>query len=390
MKALPDHDLSRRLFAEIDRSGPIRLSSFMSTALSDSRQGYYQTRDPFGKHGDFTTAPEMSGLFGEMCGLFLAHMAEIAGLDNPNIIELGPGRGSLMADMRHVWKRFAPALAVAPVHLVETSPHLRRLQTDHLPDASLVFHDNLDKLPSKPLFGVANEFFDTLPIDQAIWRITDATSDGQRGRQGTWYHRLVGIVDGRLDFVDGPALTAAEHDKWGLTGPSQPPAVRIDTTDGSIIEYCPLAASIATRLAHLIAAYGGTCLIIDYGRDGPTGDSLQAVADHQPVDVFHQPGAADLSHWVDFSAIRQAVKAAGARLIGPVTQGAFLKEIGIIERAETAGRAADADGRRAIYAAVDRMVSAQHMGTAFKVALLAPSGNGIPPGFATTNTTEGT
>ena len=119
-----------------------------------------------------------------MCGLFLAHMTEIARLDNPNIIELGPGRGNLMADMRHVWKRLAPTLAAAPVHLVETSPHLRRLQNDHLPDALLVFHDNLDQLPSKPLFGVANEFFDALPIDQAIWRITEATSDRQRGWQG--------------------------------------------------------------------------------------------------------------------------------------------------------------------------------------------------------------
>ena len=386
MIALPDHDLSGRLIAEIDRSGPIRLSRFMSIALSDSEQGYYQTRDPFGEQGDFTTAPEISGLFGEMCGLFLAHMAEIAGLDNPHIIELGPGRGSLMADMQHVWKRLAPALTAAPVHLVETSPHLRRLQTDHLPDARLVFHDNLDQLPSTPLFGVANEFFDALPIDQAIWRGTDATTDRQHGQQGTWYHRLVGLVDGHLAFVDGPALTAADHDLWGLIEPEQPPA---GSGDGSIIEYCPPAASIATQLAHHIAAYGGACLIIDYGRDGQTGDSLQAVADHRPVDVFHQPGAADLSHWVDFSAIGQAVRDAGARLIGPVTQGAFLKEIGIIERAETAGLTADADRRRAIYAAVDRLVSAHHMGTAFKVALLVPTGNGIPPGFTTTDITEG-
>jgi len=389
MIASSDHDLSGRLIAEIDRCGPIRLSRFMSLALSDSKQGYYQTRDPFGAQGDFTTAPEISGLFGEMCGLFLAHMADIAGLDNPHIIELGPGRGSLMADMRHVWKRLAPSLACAPVHLVETSPHLRRLQTDHLPDAGLVFHNNLDQLPPTPLFGIANEFFDALPIDQAIWRGTDAASDGQRGPQGQWYHRLVGIVDGRLAFIEGPALTAADHDLWGLTPPAQPPAVKAGTGDGSIIEYCPLAASIATQLAHHIAAYGGACLIIDYGRDGQTGDSLQAVADHRPVDVFHQPGAADLSHWVDFSTIGQAVTAAGARLIGPVTQGAFLKEIGIIARAETAGLTADADGRRAIYAAVDRLVSAHHMGAAFKVALLVPAGNGAPPGFATTTITEG-
>ena len=389
MIASPDRDLGERLIAEIDHSGPIRLSRFMSIALSDSEQGYYQTRDPFGEQGDFTTAPEISGLLGEMCGLFLTHMANIARLDNPHIIELGPGRGSLMADMRHVWKRLAPALAAAPVHLVETSPHLRRLQTNHLPDGRLVFHDNLDQLPSQPLFGIANEFFDALPIDQAIWRATDAPSDRRHGQQGRWYHRLVGIVDGRLAFVDGPALTAADRTLWGLSASAQPPAVKAGTGDGSIIEYCPLAASIATQLAHHIAAYGGACLIIDYGRDGQTGDSLQAVADHRPVDIFHQPGAADLSHWVDFSVIGQAVRAAGARLIGPVTQGAFLKEIGIIERAETAGLAADAVGRRAIYAAVDRLVSAHHMGTAFKVALLVPSGDGIPLGFATIDTTKG-
>jgi SAM-dependent MidA family methyltransferase len=153
-------------------------------------------------------------------------------------------------------------------------------------------------------------------------------------------------------------------------------------TDGSIAEYCSMADAYAGKLATHIASYGGACLIIDYGRDGPSGDSLQAVANHQPVDVFHQPGDADLSHWVDFSALRRSATSSGARLVGPVTQGDFLQAIGIAQRTEAAAKLADAETRRGLFAAVDRLVSSQQMGSAFKVAMMLPSGTGLPPGFA--------
>jgi NADH dehydrogenase [ubiquinone] 1 alpha subcomplex assembly factor 7 len=143
-----------------------------------------------------------------------------------------------------------------------------------------------------------------------------------------------------------------------------------------------MADAYAAKLATHIASYGGACLIIDYGRDGPSGDSLQAVANHQPVDVFHQPGDADLSHWVDFSALRRAATNCGARLVGPVTQGDFLQAIGIAQRTEAVAKLADAETRRGLYAAVDRLVSSQQMGSAFKVAMMLPSGTGLPPGFA--------
>jgi NADH dehydrogenase [ubiquinone] 1 alpha subcomplex assembly factor 7 len=274
-----------------------------------------------------------------------------------------------MADMRHVWSQIMPQLANAPVHLVETSPALRQRQKDRLAPANLFWHKNLDDLPATPVFGIANEFFDALPIDQAIWR------DGQNGAAGSWRHRLVGLVDGRLGFVDGAPLSKAEIEIWYLASLPTP-------ADGSIAECCAMADAYAAKLATHIASYGGACLIIDYGRDGPSGDSLQAVANHQPVDVFHQPGDADLSHWVDFSALRRAATNCGARLVGPVTQGDFLQAIGIAQRTEAVAKLADAETRRGLYAAVDRLVSSQQMGSAFKVAMMLPSGTGLPPGFA--------
>ena len=365
-------DLLSRMIADIKQNGPLSLASYITYALADPDEGYYQTKDPLGGAGDFTTAPEISGLFGEMCGLYLAHMAEIFGTDNAAVIELGPGRGSLMADMRHVWQRLMPALAAAPLHFVETSPHLRQLQRKKLGDVEITFHANLDHLPPQPLFAVANEFFDALPIAQAVWRRGDA--DG--GVSGAWHHRLVGLTDGRLAFVDGPPLAPDDLAAWALD--AMPTTAR---TDGDIVEFCPMAEAYVKKLAHHLATFGGACLVIDYGRDGQTGDSLQAVARHRPVDVFHQPGTADLSHWVDFSALRRVATAAGARLVGPVPQGDFLRETGIMQRAESAARFADAETRRGLYAAVDRLVSGQHMGSAFKVALLVPAGDGIPAGF---------
>ena len=125
--------LFETIASRIETDGPLSLANYISLALGDADHGYYHKQDPFGADGDFTTAPEISGLFGEMCGLYLAHMADLSGLGQPAILELGPGRGSLMADMRHVWSQIMPQLANAPVHLVETSPALRQRQKDRKP-----------------------------------------------------------------------------------------------------------------------------------------------------------------------------------------------------------------------------------------------------------------
>jgi len=349
----------------IAQAGALPISQFIALTLDHPEYGYYRRQNPIGAAGDFTTAAEISGLFGEMCGVYLAHMYQIAGQPNTaQIVELGPGRGSLMADMRHSWAHTTPAMTKFPIHLVETSPQLRKLQRRHINAAKMTWHDDVQTLPNAALFGVANEFFDALPVDQAIWR------------QPAWRHRLVTVTHGALSFVDGPALTQAELAKWQISND------QTDMTDGAIAEYCQAADPIIQQIANRIACYGGACLVIDYGKNDNFSDSLQAVAAHKPVDLFYQPGNADISHWVDFAALRRAAVSAGARFIGPVTQADFLMSIGLRERAENAARLCDADGRRALYAAVERLVGANHMGTAFKAGLIVPAGDGVPVGFS--------
>ncbi len=353
------------LYKQIAQTGPLLISQFIEIVLSHPEHGYYRRQNPFGAAGDFTTAAEISGLFGEMCGVYLAHMYEIAGQpDDAQIVELGPGRGSLMADMRHIWGHTMPTMADLPIQLVETSPHLRTIQKQRIKAASIAWHDDVQSLPNAAVFGVANEFFDALPINQAVWR------------QGAWRHRLVIALRGTLGFFDGPALSSSELARWQITNSHQ------GITEGSIAEYCPAAEPIMQQLAGRIARYGGACLIIDYGKNDNFSDSLQAVSAHKPVDLFYQPGNADISHWVDFAALRRAANKTGARFFGPVTQADFLMTIGLRERAENAAGLCDANGRRALFAAVDRLVGTHHMGVAFKVGLIVPAGDGVPFGFS--------
>jgi len=358
-------NLSDQIKARIEQGETLAVDSFMAACLADPEAGYYQSRDPFGRSGDFVTAPEISGLFGEMCAAYLAHMFEIAGAPPAaQIVEFGPGRGTLMRDMHRVWGHLVPAMAALPVNLVETSQLLRKQQAALLAPLVPEFHDSADSLPQAPLFGIANEFFDALPISQLVW-LAD---------QGGWHHRHIGLVDGRLGFITGPRLTDAEERQFALALPQAP-------TAGMIAEICPMAEIIMANLAHHIGQNGGAVLVIDYGRNGNGGDSLQAVADHRPVDPLETPGEADLSHWVDFAALGRAATASGCRLIGPVPQGRFLMRIGLAARAEQAGLHAEPADRRALLAAIDRLTSPAQMGEVFKVALLVPPGTGTPPGF---------
>ncbi|MEK9960882.1 MAG: SAM-dependent methyltransferase [Rhodobiaceae bacterium] len=361
--------LAETLHRQISQTGPIGVDDYMAICLGDTAHGYYHSRDPLGMDGDFTTAPEISGLFGEMCGLYLAHMYELAGMpDGAGVIEFGPGRGTLMRDMRHVWDRLMPSLNTAPLHLVETSPALRHVQRETLgADAVTAWHDDVEAALAAadgPLFGIANEFFDALPAAQVIHE------------RGVWHRRLVGLRDGELGFVTGDAIEDAD------------PALPDDPAEGMVAELCPQATHIVTLLGQALARRGGAVLIVDYGRDGNPGDSLQAVADHRPVDLFAAPGDSDISHWVDFAALETAAVRAGARLVGPVPQGRFLMRIGLAARAEQAAQQAAPEARRALLAAIDRLTSPAQMGEVFKVALLVPTGAGTPPGFETETSFE--
>jgi NADH dehydrogenase [ubiquinone] 1 alpha subcomplex assembly factor 7 len=344
-------DLTARFARLIAATGPISMAQFMA----ESNARYYDSRDPLGTQGDFITAPEISQIFGELIGLWLADLWQRAGAPAlVHYVELGPGRGTLARDALRTARRFGLTPAV---HLVEASRALRSVQRDRLPDA--VWHDDPSSLPDDaPLLIVANEFCDALPVRQLV-----RTAAG-------WRERMVGLDGDRLVPVAGTRPMDA----------AVPPALaRAD--EGAIIETCPAAAAVVDAVARRIASQGGAALIIDYGRTALAhGSSLQAVRAHQKLDPFACPGEADLTAHVDFAALADVAQAGGARWLGTVEQGAFLIALGLGARVDALCRAAPAQAH-AIRAAAHRLAAPDAMGRLFKVMGLAapdwPDGAGF-------------
>ncbi len=347
--------LADQLAREIAATGPIPVAQWMARALGDPRHGYYVTRDPLGAGGDFTTAPEISQMFGELIGLWAADLWQRAGAPRVRLVELGPGRGTLMADLWRATARVPGFHAAATLHLVETSPVLRAAQAARLPQAH--WHDALAQVPDDaPLLVIANEFFDALPVRQLL-----RTAAG-------WRERLV-AHDGTR-FVTGAGALPLD---------ALVPAALADAPVGAVWESCPAGAAIAAEIGARLVAHGGAALIIDYGYSGPaTGDTLQAVRAHDYADPFADPGHADLTAHVDFTALRDA---AGVPAQGPVGQGDFLSALGIAMRAEALKARADTATRAQIDAATARLTVT--MSRLFKVLALTAPGWPSPAGFAT-------
>ncbi|MEQ5869558.1 SAM-dependent methyltransferase [Sagittula sp. NFXS13] len=341
------------LIRQISRTGPLSLAEYMGLCLSHPEHGYYTTRDPLGVAGDFTTAPEISQMFGELLGLALAQSWLDQGAPSPFILaELGPGRGTLMADMLRATARVPGFQDAAQLHLVETSPALRREQAQRLPGAT--FHASLSDLPEGPLWLVANEFFDALPIRQF-----------QRHANG-WQERVVGLKDDRLTL--------------GLTDPAPVEALdhRLDTTtEGQIVETCASAQALAQDVGRRIADHGGAALIVDYGGWRSIGDTFQALQKHTSVDPFKTPGQADLTAHVDFEALAHA--AMPAAHTSPTPQGVFLERLGITARAQALARGLKGDALESHIAAHRRLTHPDEMGSLFKVMALHPEGTPAPP-----------
>ncbi|WP_341368846.1 SAM-dependent methyltransferase [Yoonia sp. BS5-3] len=343
------------LVARIAQAGPISLADYMAECLMHPEHGYYATRDPLGVAGDFITAPEISQMFGELIGLVLAQTwIEQGKPGNCILAELGPGRGTLMADILRATRRVPGFHDAVAVHFVETSKPLRRKQAQLVPDAT--WHDQIDTLPQVPLFLIANEFFDALPIRQFI----------REG--GGWRERMIGAPDGTLTFgLSDPApLGALAH--------------RLeDTQDGDLVEYCPALPAITAEIDDRIATHGGAALIIDYGDWQSQGDTLQALAGHARADVLAAPGAADLTAHVDFAAIAQGTqKATHSRL---TTQGVFLERLGITERAQALARNLTGDALDTHIKAHRRLTHPAEMGELFKVIGITPRDANPPPGL---------
>jgi SAM-dependent MidA family methyltransferase len=343
---LSDTPLGRLVRQLISEEGPISVARYMALALGHPQLGYYVTRDPLGRSGDFTTAPEISQIFGELLGLWAAHSWTRAGCPDPvALVELGPGRGTLMADALRVITKAAPAFRSAlSLHLVETSPALRERQNLALAAASPRWHDTISTVPDLPLIVLANEFLDALPIRQFV------------RRNGAWHERLVGLGDKGLAF----GLSSAPIEATDL------PAAE----DGAVFERSEAGLAIMADIAGRVARHGGGALVVDYGHlDEGFGDTLQAVAGHAFVDPLGRPGEADLTAHVDFAALVRVAEANGAAVDLVATQADFLAAIGIGARAEALKARATPTQRADIEAAVARLSdrSAKGMGSLFKV-----------------------
>jgi NADH dehydrogenase [ubiquinone] 1 alpha subcomplex assembly factor 7 len=347
--------LARLLIERIREDGPITVADYMAECLLHTVHGYYTTRDPFGAAGDFTTAPEISQMFGELLGLALAQAWLDRGAPAPfTLAELGPGRGTLMADILRATKGVTGFHAGAKVTLVEASPHLRRVQAKTLSGHAPVWLERVEDLSDGPIFLIANEFLDALPIRQF-----------QRGTEG-WHERLVGLRAGALSFGLSAALPQVpETPAFG----NRPPGALVEDNLPARVA----VAEVSTR----IARHGGVAYWIDYGGWRSQGDTLQALRQHRPDDPLAHPGEADLTAHVDFEPL-----AALAPAFAYDTQGAVLTRLGIDARAERLARNQTGAALESHHAAHRRLTHPEEMGSLFKVLAITSAGAPPPPGFS--------
>ena len=354
--------LAERIADDIERHGPMRLDRFWELALFDPTEGYYATREPFGTAGDFTTAPEISQMFGELVGAWLIAAWRALGAPRPfHLVEIGPGRGTLMSDiLRTAGKLDLGFLGAAQLALVETSDRLAALQAQTLARFDLPVRRlrRLEALPAGPTLLVANELFDAVAIRQFV----------RRG--SAWHERCVGLAGEAFAFVE----TATEATPPGLP---DAPAVEAD-----IWEAAPARQAIAATIGQRIARDGGAALLFDYGHSEPGyGDTLQALERHCFVDPLAEPGRRDITSHVDFASIAEALRMAGAHVSPIVPQGAFLMALGLAERAETLARAEDSARSGTAKTAAERLagIDPGGMGALFKAVAASSHPLALPP-----------
>lgn len=340
--------LARSIATRIRATGPISIADYMQICLLDSRHGYYATRDPFGAAGDFTTAPEIHQMFGELCGMALAQVWMDQGRPTPfTLVEPGPGRGTLMADILRAIRK-APGMAgAAEVALIEASAHLREVQKKRLEGVRHL--DSIEDVPDKPLFIIANEFIDALPVRQF-----QMTPEG-------WRERVVGLRDDGLCIGLGAVVALPRPGKLG-----------------DIVEECPEGAAFVEAISRRIAAHGGAAILIDYGGWNGYGDTLQALRHHRAEDPLAHPGEADLTAHVDFAPLAAAALRAGAVASAPVHQGDWLLAMGAEARASRLAQSGDAGAMSALH----RLTHPSEMGHLFKAIAIWPKGAPAVPGFA--------
>lgn len=356
--------LELQLKSYIETKGPISTRAFMEACLYDPAHGYYRTGYPIGAHGDFITAPEISQMFGEMLSIWCVVTWQTMGQPVPlQIVELGPGRGTLMCDLLRSLTKLHPHFEMISVHMVERSVDLRAAQHALLKNfnCTITWHENLSDVPSAPTLMIANEFLDCLPIRQFV-KTTNS-----------WNERMVGVDEnGQFCFVVGTELPK------GMIIPKR----FEDANPGSIFEFCPGFETVIKDVHRLAEAHPLAALFIDYGFEGPAlGETLQAVQKHKMISPFVQPGDIDLTAHVDFTSLAALSMAHGMRAYGPRDQGAFLSQLGIGARAEMLVKNATEEQAEQLASDVVRLVAPEKMGSLFKTICITSAGISPPPPY---------
>lgn len=352
------HPLKTRITEEIALNGPMPLSRYMSLCLGDPASGYYMTRDPFGTAGDFTTAPEVSQMFGELIGAWLISAWQALGSPaRTRLAELGPGRGTLMADCLRSIALKPDFLQGLEINMIEISPVLIAAQKQKLAQAPCPVHWH-KTLPDSdlPTLVIANELFDALPVHVLV-----------KTEHHIAERHVILAGEDRLAFADLPTKLQFSH-----AGIDELPV-------GTVFELSPQRNDMAREIADRINAHGGAALLIDYGYVQPkTGNTFQAITNHKPVDPLEQPGEADLTALVDFTSLQQCFRSQGLHVSGPVSQMDFLLDLGLLERAGQLGANQSGEVQAELQKAVTRLVAPTEMGTLFKVLAATSFENPLP------------
>jgi SAM-dependent MidA family methyltransferase len=343
--------LQEKLVRQIAQSGPISVADYMGQCLFDPHHGYYNAREPFGGGGDFVTAPEISQMFGEMLAVWWLAGEAGLGLRNMALAEIGPGRGTLMDDMLRTIGKLAGG-SLPQAEMVEISPRLSAAQRAKLRGhaAKITWHSAVEFLPDQPLGIIANELFDAIPVRQFV-----------KTRTG-WFERMIRAgADGGLAFALGPSRLNV----------SLLPAGHEGEPEGQIFEHAPARRAMAEKIAAHLKRCGGFALFIDYGHaQSGFGDTLQAVRGHAFSDALAFPGEADLTTHVDFPELAKGARGLGVHVSGVMEQGAFLRQLGIVERAEILKANTSAASSSVINTALTRLIAEKEMGSIFKVLAL--------------------
>jgi NADH dehydrogenase [ubiquinone] 1 alpha subcomplex assembly factor 7 len=370
IEIMSDTALAKRLKARIRDMGPISVAEYMTLCLLDPVDGYYPTRDPLGSEGDFITAPEISQMFGECLGLWVVQSwIDLGRPARFNLVELGPGRGVMMADMLKAVALEPYCHKAAAIILVEASAALQAVQAKTLgrSGVQVSWVDTLDAVDDAPCLIVGNEFLDCLPIRQFV------CTDPFAGAEG-WSERRVGVSDDQLRFeIDGQAAPGAVSAAF--------PGTHSDARKDSLLEICPAAAQLVDHLRTRFSATPGRALFIDYGPETTEfGDTLQALKRHEKVGVFSAPGDTDLTARVDFSGLNALATAAGLITHGPLAQRTLLSRLGIEIRAMALLRS-HPDARPKLLRQLHRLLDEDEMGLLFKAVSLSAADLPPPLGF---------